>query len=312
MRVMVTGGAGFIGSHLVDALVERGDDVTVLDDLSAGRAARLNERTDLIVGSVVAADLVAEAFDKARPDLVYHLAAQADVRISMSAPAIDASVNVLGTVILLDLASRAGTPVVFASSGGAIHGGSITIPISENDAPEPISPYGTAKLCAEAYVRQFNLLYGTRHRILRLGNVYGPRQDPSGEAGVVSIFARSVAAGVRPVIFGDGLQTRDFVYVADVVEALVKAGRVEMPGVWNIGTGIESSLLDLLSAFSVLAGRAVKPVFRPARRGEARRSCLAIEAARRDLAYRPVADVSEGVRKTYRWVIGGASDRYPC
>ncbi len=217
MRVLVTGGAGFIGSHLADALLARGDDVTVVDDLSAGRPGRLDDRAALHKLSVTDTGMLTAAVAELRAELILHLAAQIDVRASVAAPAADAEVNVVGTVSVLEAARAAGARVLFCSTGGAIYGRDAPIPALEDVLPLPESPYGVAKYCAEQYVGLYNRLHGTAHSVLRLANVYGPRQDPAGEAGVVSIFCSRVLAGDSPTIYGDGTQTRDYVYVGDGV-----------------------------------------------------------------------------------------------
>ena len=237
MRVLVTGGAGFIGSHLTDALLARGDEVSVIDDLSAGRTGRLDERVTLHKLSVTDAEPVAAIVAQERPELICHLAAQIDVRVSVAAPARDAQTNVLGTVNVLEAARAAGARVLFCSTGGALYGRDAPIPSLEDVLPLPESPYGIAKYCAEQYVDLYNRLHQTRHAVLRLANVYGPRQDPTGESGVVPIFCARVLAGERPVIYGDGTQTRDYVYVGDVVAAFLAAADRGRPGTWNIGTG---------------------------------------------------------------------------
>ena len=215
----------------------------------------------------------------ARSGLICHLAAQIDVRVSVAAPAEDAQANVVGTVNVLEAARAADARVLFCSIGGALYGRDAPIPSLEDVLPLPESPYGIAKYCAEQYVGLYNRLHGTRHTILRLANVYGPRQDPSGGAGVIPIFCGRVLAGERPVIYGDGTQTRDYVYVGDAVAAFLAAADQGRPGIWNFGTGIESSVLDLARLIGEAVGRAVDPQFAPARPGELQRSALAAEQA---------------------------------
>ena len=207
MRVLVTGGAGFIGSHVVDALLARGDDVAVLDDLASGRAGRLDPQVAVHKLSISDAPALTEVVAGFAPELICHLAAQIDVRASVDAPAADAQVNILGTVNLLEAARLAGARVLFASSGGALYGRDAPIPSLEDVLPLPESPYGIAKYCAECYIGLYNRLHGTRHSVLRLANVYGPRQDPAGEAGVITIFCARALAGQEPTIYGDGRQT---------------------------------------------------------------------------------------------------------
>src|SRR5579875_1991543 len=232
MRVLVTGGAGFIGSHLTDALLARGDEVAVVDDLSSGRTSRLDGRVSLHKVSVTDARALGAAVQAERPELICHLAAQIDVRASVASPADDAMTNVVGTVNVLEAARSAGVRVLFCSTGGALYGRDAPIPSMEDVLPLPESPYGVAKYCAEQYVGLYNRLHETQHSVLRLANFYGPRQDPGGEAGVVPIFCARVLAGEQPVIYGDGTQTRDYVYVGDAVSAFSPppTGTVLAPG----------------------------------------------------------------------------------
>ncbi len=259
MRVLVTGGAGFIGSHLTDALIARGDEVTVADDLSAGQAARVSEHASLHKLSVLDASSLTAAVSRARPELICHLAAQINVTASVAGPAADAQVNITGTVNVLEAARQVGARVLFCSSGGALYGRDAPIPALEDVLPLPESPYGIAKYCAEQYVGLYNRLHGTRHSVLRPANVYGPRQDPAGECGVITIFCARALAGERPVIYGDGSQTRDYVYVGDTVQAFLAAAGHGRPGIWNIGTGTEVSVLDLARMVGDVSGQ------RPAR-----------------------------------------------
>ena len=309
MRVLVTGGAGFIGSHLTDALLARGDQVAVVDDLSRGRFARLDDQVILHKLSITDAGSLAALVKQIGPELICHLAAQIDVRVSVAAPADDAQTNAVGTVNVLEAARAADARVLFCSTGGALYGRDAPIPSLEDVLPLPESPYGVAKYCAEQYVGLYNRLHGTRHTILRLANVYGPRQDPAGESGVIPIFCDRVLAGERPVIYGDGKQTRDYVYVSDAVAAFLAAADQGRPGIWNFGTGVEVSVLDLAALIGEAAGRAVDPQFAPARPGELQRSALAVERAERDLGWRPAVPLADGVRRVYQWIEAGAPDR---
>ena len=312
MRVLVTGGAGFIGSHLTDAFLTRGDDVAVIDDLSAGRAARLDDHALLHKLSITDAGPLTAVVSQVRPELICHLAAQIDVRSSVAAPAEDAQVNVVGMVNVLEAARIAGARVLFASSGGALYGRDAPIPSREEVLPLPESPYGIAKYCAEQYIGLYNRLHGTRHSILRLANVYGPRQDPGGDAGVIPIFCGCVVAGEEPTIYGDGAQTRDLVYVADAVSVFLAAADSGRPGIWNAGTGIEVSVLDLVAVIAGIAGHPVTPQFAPARVGDLMRSSLAVDRAERDLGWRADTPLADGVTKVYRWIQAGAPDRAGC
>jgi UDP-glucose 4-epimerase len=311
MRVLVTGGAGFIGSHLTDALLARGDEVAVLDDLSSGRAGRLDPNVTLYEASITDATALTSTVLAFRPDLICHLAAQIDVRASVDAPADDAEVNILGTVNLLGAARTVGARILFASTGGALYGRHAPIPSREDVPPLPESPYGIAKYCAEQYIGMYNRLHRTRHSVLRLANVYGPRQDPAGEAGVITIFCANALAGTEPTIYGDGTQTRDYVYVDDVVRAFLTAGDNRWPGIWNIGAGAEVSVLELAAVITKVAGRRMRPCFAPPRAGELPRSAVAIDRAASELGWRAATSLADGVRRVYRWIEAGAHDRAP-
>ena len=312
MRVLVTGGAGFIGSHVTDALLARGDEVAVLDDVSSGRAGRLDPQVTLYKLSITDAAALTAAVQAFAPELICHLAAQIDVRASVDAPADDAQINILGTVNLLEAARAADARVLFSSSGGALYGRDAPIPSREDVLPLPESPYGVAKYCAEQYVGLYNRLHGTRHSVLRLANVYGPRQDPAGDAGVITIFCASALAGQEPTIYGDGAQTRDYVYVGDAVQAFLSAGDNGRPGTWNIGAGVEVSVLDLVDIIGEVAGREMRPTFGPPRAGELQRSAVAAGRAASELGWHAATPLAEGVRRVYRWIEAGAADRAPC
>jgi UDP-glucose 4-epimerase len=293
-RVLVTGGAGFIGSNLVDALLDAGHEVTVLDDLSTGGvhnlAGALNRGATLIHGSVADAGAVAKAMHPV-PDTVFHLAAQIDVRRAVADPGHDASVNVLGTIALLEGARAAGVRrVVLASTGGAIYGDAETIPTPETAEPRPLSPYAASKAGAETYCALYSRLYGIESFTLRLANVYGPRQDPRGEAGVIALFCAN-DTGVATV-YGDGLQTRDFVYVGDVVEAFIRAGDATLEGLCNIATGRETSVLELAAELDL------EPRLEPERPGEVRRSCLDPSLAGTLLGWTARTSLREGLART--------------
>jgi UDP-glucose 4-epimerase len=296
VRAIVTGGAGFIGSHVVDALVERGDEVVVLDNTSTGRREQVNARARLVVGDLRDPETVTGVFDEVRPEVCFHLGAQADLRVSVENPVLDFTVNAGGTLRILEAARGHGTPIVFASTGGAIYG-ECGEPAPESAERRPLAPYGASKLAAEEYLAVYNRLYETEHVALRYGNVYGPRQDPHGEAGVVAIFLGRLAAGEAPHVYGDGTQERDYVYVADVVEAtLAAAGR---PGVFNVGTGVGTSVLELLDACRRVSGVEAEPVFEPPRLGELQRSVLDTALAARELGFRARTGLEEGLAATW-------------
>jgi UDP-glucose 4-epimerase len=312
MRVLVTGGAGFIGSHVADAFLARGDRVTVVDDLSRGQEARLAPEAVLIKMSSRDGPALAALIENAQPDLICHLAAQIDVRASVADPAEDAQANVVGTVNVLAAARPSGARMIFASSGGALYGRDAVVPSPEDAPTLPESPYGVAKLCAEHYISLYNRMHGTCHSVLRLANVYGPRQDPAGEAGVVAVFCARVLAGMAPVIYGDGTQTRDYVYVGDVARAFTAAADTACPGIWNIGTGRETTVLELAAAIGEAAGRPAAPVFAAARPGELLRSAVAPTLAAAELGWRPRIALADGIRNVIRWISDGARPRADC
>jgi UDP-glucose 4-epimerase len=301
MRIVVTGGAGFIGSNLVDALLEADHRVTVIDDLSSGRRENLSADAALHVADVADFDAMRAVLDAARPEAVLHLAAQIDVRRSVADPAADARINVAGTAAVLEAARAAGARrVVLASTGGALYGAAETIPTPEDAPLAPLAPYGTAKAAAETYLALYDRLYGMSTLSLRLANVYGPRQDPAGEAGVVAIYCAAAGHGGPVTVFGDGRQTRDFVYVGDVVAAFVTAAESDAGGALNIGTGVETSVGELAAALGVEARPA------PARVGEVRRSCLDPARAARMLGWRAETGLRDGLARTLDWVAAAA------
>ena len=301
MRAIVTGGAGFIGSHVAAALLARGDDVTVVDDLSNGKRENVPDGARLVVADIRDGGL-GPVFEKARPEVVFHLAAQVDVRVSVERPAHDASVNVIGTVAVLEAARGVGAQVVFSSTGGAIYG-ECDGPAPESAERRPLAPYGVSKLAGEEYLAAYNRLYETSNVSLRYGNVYGPRQDPHGEAGVVAIFLGALAHGQAPRIFGDGLQTRDYTYAGDVARAsLAAAGHAG--GVFNVGTGLETSVVELYELCRTVSGSPLEAVEAPARLGELQRSVLDVSLAERELGWRAEVPLEEGLRLTWESIAG--------
>jgi UDP-glucose 4-epimerase len=300
VRALVTGGAGFIGSHLVDALVERGDDVWVLDNLASGRRENVNEGSRLVEADVRDAGAVAGAFAEAKPETCFHLAAQADVRVSIAEPAFDAEVNVIGTANVLEAARAHEAKVVFSSTGGAIYG-ECDGPADEDWPRLPLAPYGTSKLAGEEYLGTWSRLYDAAHVALRFGNVYGPRQDPHGEAGVVAIFFGRIANGQELHIFGDGRQTRDYVFVADVVAATLAAASGR-EGIYNVGTGTETSVLELAEGCKRASGVDAEISFDPPRLGELSRSVLDPSRAEAALGWRPATSLEAGLEATWNFV----------
>jgi UDP-glucose 4-epimerase len=303
MRSLVTGGAGFIGSNLVDALIERGHQVAVIDNLSSGKPENLERalagRAELHERDVRDADAVAEVFAQVRPEIVFHLAAQIDVRVSVAHPHADADVNVLGTINVLEGARRAGAKrVVNSSTGGGLYGYADVLPTPEDHPIRPLAPYGQGKLAAEGYCALYRRLHGLSTVSLRYGNVYGPRQDVHGEAGVVAIFCGHLLDGRRPTVYGDGRQTRDWVDVSDVVRANLLAAESSLTGPVNIGHGRETSVLQLLKALGEVGGRGAlpEPAFAPERPGEVRRSCLDVSRAKLKLGWEAQVGLRDGLR----------------
>jgi UDP-glucose 4-epimerase len=304
MRAFVTGGAGFIGSNLVDALVDRGDHVEVLDDLSTGSTANLEAAVArgavLHEADIRDGERLAELVAAAAPDVIFHLAAQIDVRRAVADPGFDAQVNVGGTINVLEAARRAGVRrVVNSSTGGAIYGDAGTIPTPEDHLAAPMAPYGQSKLAAEGYLGLYARLYGLSAASLRYANVYGPRQDPHGEGGVVAIFCGKLAEGGTPVAFGDGRQTRDFIYVGDVVSANLAAAQSDWAGACNVGTGTETSVVELAAALRALGnGAPFELSYAPARTGEIVRSAVDPALAREVLGWRAEVALPEGLERT--------------
>ncbi|GAB4987142.1 UDP-glucose 4-epimerase [Mycobacterium avium subsp. hominissuis] len=307
MRALVTGAAGFIGSTLVDRLLADGHTVVGLDNFASGRASNLehlvgNPAHVFVEADIVTADLEA-ILDEHRPEVVFHLAAQIDVRHSVADPQFDASVNVIGTVRLAEAARRAGVrKIVHTSSGGSIYGTPPTYPTPETVPTDPASPYAAGKVAGEIYLNTFRHLYGLDCSHIAPANVYGPRQDPHGEAGVVAIFAQALLSGKPTKVFGDGTNTRDYVFVDDVVDAFVKASGDAGGGQrFNIGTGVETSDRQLHSAVAAAVGGPDDPEFHPPRLGDLKRSCLDIGLAARVLGWQPKVGLQQGVARTVEY-----------
>jgi UDP-glucose 4-epimerase len=305
MPSLVTGGAGFIGSHLVDALVERDEEVVILDDLSTGRrenlTTALEHGAELVEGDVTDPATVSELVEGRRPGAIFQLAAQIDVRVSVSDPVFDLGVNVGGTINLLEAARRAEVGrFVLASTGGAIYGegSDRDLPLDETAECLPDAPYGQSKYAAEGYLSLYERLYGLSTAALRLGNVYGPRQDPLGEAGVVAIFCGALLEGRTPKVFGDGDQTRDYVYVADIVEAMLAAGDSSVVGTFNIGTGVETSVLELGGMIADACDRPFEPEMAPPRPGEVQRIAIASSVAADELGWTARTALPDGLVQT--------------
>jgi UDP-glucose 4-epimerase len=288
---------------MVDALIAEGREVTVIDDLSSGKRERVNRQADLEVIDISDAAALDPVIDAARPSAIYHLGAQASVTVSVADPRRDMEVNVLGTLNLLEAARRVGAPLVFTSTGGALYGNAAPVPTSETFIPSPLAPYGSSKWAAEAYVNTWANSSGLPHAVLRLGNVYGPRQSPHGEAGVVAIFSHALWSGQTPKLFGFGKPTRDYIHVSDVVTAALRATGVR--GTFNIATGVETPVSRLFKVLAVAAGREVDPEELPLREGELERSCMDASLAAQRLGWHARIPVQEGLPRTYRELIAG-------
>ena len=308
-NALVTGGAGFIGSHVADALLAEGWSVTVLDNLSSGKRGQVPAAARFVEGDIRSPEAAALVRDGGF-DLVCHLAAQIDVRKSVADPRFDVDVNIGGTLNLVEAVRASGRPtrVLFASTGGAVYGDLVTPPNLETYAKNPESPYGIAKFSVELYLAYYARVHGLDYIALRFANVYGPRQDPHGEAGVVAIFCQRLLAGTPLTVFGDGAQTRDYVYVGDVARAhVLAASRPSIPAgavddrAFNLGTGVETSVTDLAQGLIAVSGRAVPMQHAPARPGEQQRSVVSIDKARAGLGWAPAVSLADGLRHTFDW-----------
>jgi len=301
MRILITGGAGFIASHISESYLREGHQVAIVDDLSRGKEENIPQGTHFYRVNILDSQLE-EVFSRERPEVVNHHAAQIDVRKSITDPVIDAKINILGTLSLLKWAQRYGTrQVIFASSGGTIYGEEGSFPFSEEVPPRPKSPYGLSKYVGECYLELYRILFGMDSVILRYSNVYGPRQDPMGEAGVVAIFCQNILDGKPLTVFGDGTQTRDYVFISDVVEANLLTLKVKGSHILNIATGMETSVNDLIHLLEDLLTEPLPRNEAPARPGELQRSCLAISSAQATLGWRPRVGLAEGLKETFRW-----------
>ena len=303
MRILITGGAGFIGSHTVDALMaENSHDLAIIDDLSTGKRERLGPRVRFHHADIRNAEEVRLVMDRERPEVLLHLAAQMDVRKSVAEPAFDAEVNIGGFLNLIEAGREKGLKrVVFASTGGAIYGQQQVFPCDETHQSRPLSPYGVSKLSTEMYLFFYKVQYGIDYVALRYSNVYGPRQDPHGEAGVVAIFCGRMLAGQPCTIYGDGEQTRDYVYVSDVVRANLAALNSAASGAFNIGTGQETTVNELYSQLAKIAGTSRLPIYAPMRPGEQRRSAISPLRAATELGWRAEVSLKEGLERTFQF-----------
>jgi UDP-glucose 4-epimerase len=298
---IVTGGAGFIGSHVVDALLAEGYAVSVIDDLSSGDRARVADAAELHELDIVDLPALNAVVSDVKPRAIFHLAAQASVVASVEDPGRDCDVNVRGTLNVLEAAGSCGASVVFTSTGGALYGDAAPRPTREDQIPAPLSPYGASKWAAEAYVKTWSLSSGIPHSVCRLGNVYGPRQSPHGEAGVVAIFTHHLYTDKAPTLYGQGSPTRDYVYVADVVSALLSAsGR---SGTYNVATQVETDVAGVWSGLGEAAGKQITPQLADLRTGELKHSCLDVSLAERELGWRPEVQIADGLALTYEALV---------
>jgi len=300
MKILVTGGAGFIASHIVDAYVRKGADAVVVDDLSSGKEEFINKNAVFYQEDIRNSEKISEIISKEKPEVINHHAAQISVRDSVDNPVLDAQVNLLGLINLLESAKKVKIKkIIFASSGGVVYGNAKNLPTPEKYQPKiPLSPYGVSKLASEHYLRYYSEVYKIPFIALRYANVYGPRQNPHGEAGVVAIFSLKLLKGEIPNINGDGLQTRDYCYVEDIVQANEKALGSKEVGSFNIGTGIETNVIEIFETIKESCKVNIQANFVPAKKGEQKRSCLEIKKAEKLLDWKPKFSLKEGIEKT--------------
>ena len=301
MKIIVTGGAGFIGSNIVDALVNLRHNVFVVDNLSTGKEENINPEARFFHVDLIDFKALESVFVETKPEVVFHTAAQIDVRKSVENPQFDAEVNIIGSINVFELSVRYGVKrIIFSSTGGALYGEPKILPAKEDSPIEPLSPYGVSKFATEQYLNYFNRLYGIERVILRYGNVYGSRQDPLGEAGVIAIFTSKILNNEKPVIYGDGNQTRDYIFVEDVVRANILAldGK---EGIYNIGTSVETPVNDLVKMFSKILNKHIEPIYAPPRKGEVQRISLDASKAEKELGFTVEFSLEDGLRKTLEW-----------
>ncbi|HDN83612.1 MAG TPA: SDR family oxidoreductase [Candidatus Altiarchaeales archaeon] len=306
MKVLVTGGAGFIGNNLVKALIKEGIEAIVIDNFSSGRMENLKrwkEKIKIYKVDIRDRSKLEEIFRKEKPEVVYHLAAQVNVVKSVEDPVDDASINVLGTINLLDLAAKTGVEkFIYASSGGAVYGEPKYLPVDEHHSIEPISPYGLSKFVGEEYIRLYHKLYDLPYMILRYSNVYGPGQSGEMESGVIAIFISRMLKKERPIIFGDGFQTRDFIFIDDVTKANILSMEKNIKaGIFNIGSGKETSVIEIFELLRDILRLEIEPIYSNPREGEVRRIYLNIEKAKNILGWKPKVSLDEGLKRTIRW-----------
>jgi len=302
-KILVTGGAGFVGSHVVDLLIKNNHDVIIIDNLATGKIENINPRAKFYQEDLNNHQKIKEIFDKENPEIIYHLAAQIDIRKSVEDPVNDAQINILSTLNLLESSIKNNIRhFIFSSSGGAIYGDTKNIPTSEEQKEQPISPYGCAKLTIEKYLNYYNKVHDLKYTILRYSNVYGPRQNPNGEAGVISIFLMNMLNKKNPRIFG-GTQTRDFVYVNDVAKANILVLDDDETNTYNIGTGKETDIIEIFSRLNKYFKNNFEPIYETMKQGEQKKSCLDFSRINQKLKWRPQIELDEGLDKTYVWFL---------
>jgi UDP-glucose 4-epimerase len=305
LKILLTGGAGFIGSHVADELIAKGNRVVIIDNLSTGFEYNINPESKFIKADITDFKKIEEIFAEELPEIVYHFAAQIDLRKSVSDPLFDARTNIMGTLNLINLSNDIKVKkFIFSSTGGAIYGDTDDRPTPENHPEWPLSPYGIAKLATDKFLNYYSEVFGLKYVSLRYGNVYGPRQNPHGEAGVVAIFLNKMLNGGQPVINGDGNQTRDYVYVKDVVKAnILSLENTDKIGIYNVGTSIELSVNDLFKEINKNFDNKYKEVHGPAKLGEQKTSCLNYDKIKKDMNFIPETDFGEGIKETYKWFL---------
>lgn len=303
MKILVTGGAGFIGSHIVDALIKKGCEVAIVDNLSTGQKENINPKAKFIEADLVDFEQIAKIIAKEKPEIIYHLAAQMDVRKSVADPIFDAKNNILAGYNLIKLANENKIKkFIFSSTGGATYGDTQNRPTMETEKEWPLSPYGIAKLSIDKYLNYYNQVFGLKYISLRYANVYGPRQNPHGEAGVVAIFINKMLRKEEPTINGDGKQTRDYVFVKDVVKANILAlEKIDSIGIFNVGTGKETSVNELFAQINANFGNKFKEIHGEAKPGEQKTSCLNFSKINKEFGWKPEYDLSSGIKETFKW-----------
>lgn len=301
MKILVTGGAGFIGSHITDLLIENNHEILIIDNLSTGQRQNINSKAKFYLEDLSNHDKIKEILEKEKPEIIYHLAAQIDVRKSVENPVEDAKINIINAINLLELAKNNNVKhFIFSSTGGAIYGDTENIPTKEEEKELPVSPYGCAKLTIEKYLNYYNKVHGMKYTCLRYSNVYGPRQNSKGEAGVIAIFFDNMLANITPKIFG-GEQTRDFVYVKDIARANLLALSEQTSNTYNVGTSNKISITELFNKVNSFFNNQFTPVYEPMKKGEQINSCLSFDKIKQHLGWQPTINIEQGLKQTFEW-----------